>query len=223
MFFLPQWHFRENAFSDFPQCDVLLTSFSYIVGLSNKFLDGFSFLWSLFIKITQIASLPDYTTWLFQRRNQERENWGNCPWPTFAGGAPSAVFRKQISNPHLNSKTPMKNKSPTEILFTAEILVFYCRNTCLFFCKHTNSPQNKKHVNRTDFAGKSWEEKDVSHPRKASLPSLVGGWSQEQPWRRWARKELSGWRSSTRFFDAAWWWRLCPGTAPDSTRRSLRF
>ena len=58
---------------------------------------------------------------------------------------------------------------------------------------------------------------------KASLPSPGGGWSQEQPLRRWARKELSGWRSSRAFFSAAWWWRWCQGRVLDSTRRSLRF
>ena len=63
----------------------------------------------------------------------------------------------------------------------------------------------------------------LSHLRKASLPSQVEVWSQEQPWRRWARKELSGWRSSRSFFSWSWWRRLCPDTAPDSTRRSLRF
>ena len=112
-------------------------------GCQTNFWTDLAFCDHFFIKITQIASLPDYTTWLFQRRNQVGENWGNCPWPTFAGGAPSAVFRKQISNPHLNSKTPRKNKSPTEILFTAEILVFYCRNTCLFSANTQIPPKTR--------------------------------------------------------------------------------
>ena len=62
-----------------------------------------------------------------------------------------------------------------------------------------------------------------SYLRKASLPSPGEVWSQEQPWRRWARKELSSWRSSRSFSSWSWWWRLCPGKAPGSTRRSLRF
>ena len=81
---------------------------SHIVRLSNKLWDRFSFLWSLFIKITQIATLPDYVTWMFDTRNQERELRKIVHGRLLVvRGAPSAESRKQIWN-HLKSKTPQE-------------------------------------------------------------------------------------------------------------------
>ena len=40
-----------------------------------------------------------------------------------------------------------------------------------------------------------------------SPPSQVEVWIQEEPWRRWARKGRSGWRSNTMFY--AWKVNLC--------------
>ena len=69
-----------------------------------------------------------------------------------------------------------------------------------------------------------------------SPPSQVEEWSQGEPWRRWAHRGRSGWRSSTGF--DAWyttnqiergpgksgtlcvWWRWCPRTAQGSNHKS---
>ena len=178
---------------------------SHIVGLSNKLS---AFLWSPFIKITQVASLPDFVTWMFDTRNQERELRkivrGRLLVVLVVRGAPSAPSRKQISN-LLNSKLG-RNNSPKNHLqqkFHWRLLLSFTTITQMWI--------------------RQLREIGFSHLRKASLPSQVGGWSQEQPWRRWARKELSGWRSSREFFSAAWWWTWCQGRVLDSTRRSLRF
>ena len=75
----------------------------------------------------------------------------------------------------------------------------------------------------------------LSHLVWVSPPSQVEVWIQEEPWRRWARKGRSGWRSST-MFDAwhksltligkvwSWtlceWWRWYPRKAQDNNHRS---
>lgn len=52
----------------------------------------------------------------------------------------------------------------------------------------------------------------------ASRPNPAAKWSPVAPWRRWARKELWGWKSSRAFVSGSWWWTWRPRTARGNTR-----
>ena len=69
----------------------------------------------------------------------------------------------------------------------------------------------------------AWPNPNQPHLERVSPLSRVEEWNQELPWRQWARKELSGWRSSRPSVCGSLWWMWCPSRARDSTRTPPRF
>ena len=79
----------------------------------------------------------------------------------------------------------------------------------------TIQPQRKTLLNN--------KEATRTHLVIVFLPSPAAGWSRGPPWRRWGDKARWDYRNNTSSSVWSWWWRWCPGRAPDNTRRSPHF